>query len=184
MKRVHIPTRARPIASRGRSRGSGNASSRYSLIAVDSRTTKPSWTSTGTMPSGLSARNSGVRCSKRRRFSTRPSYSSRFSASASRTFCEQVEVQAWWRTSVMASGSLRLAIQRDERRGIFLAAPLRGELAEDLAREACHRQRRPARARELVRRVEVLEEEIRRSDRLLPTGHHPRQEGLQRLRVG
>jgi hypothetical protein len=51
---VHSRMRARAMALRGLSGTSGNSSSRYSQITVDSISTTPSCTSVGTTASGLS----------------------------------------------------------------------------------------------------------------------------------
>src|SRR5215468_9143206 len=54
-------TRARPLASLGRSGGSGCASSRYSMIAMDSNRVEPSSrTSAGTTACAFTARYSGL----------------------------------------------------------------------------------------------------------------------------
>ena len=88
----HTRMRARPAASFGASGGSGNISSTYSQISVDSITGTPSCTSVGTTPFGLSLRYSGSHCSSLNRSTRRASQVSPFATSAMRTFWQQTEL--------------------------------------------------------------------------------------------
>ncbi len=80
---------ARSQGSAGRSGlASGNTSSRYSQITVDSVTIRPSWSRAGTCPLGLMALNQSSWCSNSAGFRKRLVNSSSFSYRASSGFRE------------------------------------------------------------------------------------------------
>ena len=71
-----LRARARAFASAATAACPGNVSARYSAMASVSQTAKPSSTSTGTRPAGVSARSVGLERASRRRTQSKRSITS------------------------------------------------------------------------------------------------------------